>query len=174
MTRQAIQPLVNTYRMIVALLVVSTALGGSPPESSSEAKKDKTEPGAGTKDDEQARREAEQVVRGLELEILSDEKWTKVERIEKPLLFYSEPTRHNDRGSLWGWGQKGRPLALLELWRGAKNRTMWAFAICNTSGGKLRARRADAPWWRANDSAAELKDVPGAAAPSAEAPLRQR
>jgi hypothetical protein len=173
MTRQAIQPPVKTCR-IVALLVVSTALAGSPPGSSSEAKKDKSERGAGTNADEAIRREAERVVRGIDVEIRSDDKWTKVERIENPLLFYGDPTRNNDRGSVWGWGPKGRPLALLELFQGANDRTKWTFAICNTSGGKLRARRAGAPWWGENDSAAELKDIPGASAPAAEAPLRQR
>jgi len=174
MTRQAMQPPVKTYRTIAALLVVATALLVLPPGSFSEEKKDKTEPEAGKKTDKQIRREAEQVIRGIDLEILRDDKWTKVERIEKPLLFYGDATRHNDRGSVWGWGPKGRPLALLELFQNPDNRTIWTFALCNTSGGKLRARRADAPWWQANDSAAELKDIPGAAAPSAEAPVRQR
>jgi hypothetical protein len=159
---------------MVALLAVSTALVGSPSEPPSETKKDKTEPGAEKKAAEQARREAEEVVRGIEVEILSDEKWIKVERIEKPLLFYSEPTRNNDRGSLWGWGKKGRPGALLELFQDPNVRTRWVFALSNTSGGKLRARRAGAPWWSENDSASELKDIPGAPAPAAEALLRQR
>jgi hypothetical protein len=160
--------------MIVALLIVSTAVGGSPQAPSSEAKRDKTEPAAGTKADEQARQEAEQVFRGIDLEILSDDKWTKVERIEKPLLFYSDPTRNDDRGSVWGWGPKGRPVALLELYQKLDDRTRWVFVICNTSGGKLRANRTGSPWWRENDSAAELKDIPGASAPLAEAPQRQR
>jgi hypothetical protein len=106
--------------------------------------------------------------------MLSDDTWTRVPRIEKPLLFYDEPTRNNDRGSVWGWGTKGRPFALLELFQGQKDRTTWVFAICNTSGGKLRARRGGDPWWRENDSAAELKDIPRAPAPAADAPLRQR
>src|SRR5205085_1769530 len=38
----------------------------------------------------------------------------------------------------------------------------------------LRARRGGEPWWRENDSAAELKDVPGAPAPAADAAGRQR
>jgi hypothetical protein len=174
MRRQAIQPSVKTYWMIVALLVVSTALGGSPQGPSSAAKKDKAGSEAGTKADEQARREAERVIRGIELEIQSDDKWTKVERIEKPLLFYEEPTRNNDRGSLWGWAQKGRPLALLELYQDSNVRMRWVFAVCNTSGGKLRAKRAGAPWWRENDSSTHFKDIPGASPPAAEAPLRQR
>src|SRR6516164_7311486 len=166
MTRQAMQLSIKLYRTIVALLVVSTALV-SLQGASSEEKKDKTEPGTGKNANEQIRREAEQVVRGIDLEILSDDKWIKVERIEKPLLFYSEPTRNNDRGSVWGWGPKGRPVALLELFQDTFNRTRWVFAVCNTSGRKLRARRAGAPWWQENASATELKDVPGAPAPAA-------
>jgi hypothetical protein len=158
----------------VALLIVTTVLGGSPQEPPAEAKKDKAAPADREKADEQARRQAEQLVRGIEVEMLTDDKWTKVEPIEKPLLFYEEPTRQNDRGSVWGWGKKGRPVALLELFRGANDRTNWTFAICNTSGGKLRARRGDAPFWGENESVSELKDIPGAPAPAAEAALRQR
>jgi hypothetical protein len=174
MMRQAIQPSIKICWIIVALLVVSTTLRSSPQEPTAAAKKDKTRPEAGKNADEQARREAERVIRGIELDIQSDDKWTKVERIEKPLLFYEEPTRNNDRGSLWGWAQKGRPLALLELYQDSNVRTRWVFAVCNTSGGKLRARRSGAPWWRANDSVIQFKDIPGASAPAAEAPLRQR
>lgn len=167
MTRSAIQICSSAYLMIVALLVVSTALAEPPQQPQSEK-------GAGPDADEEIRREAEKVVSQIDLEVLRDDKWTKVERIEKPLLFYGDHTRDNDRGSVWGWGRKGRPLALLELFQSVNDRTKWAFAACNTSGGKLRATRAGAPWWRENDSAAELKDIPGAPAPSAEAPQRQR
>jgi hypothetical protein len=160
--------------LVGLLLIVSTALVGSLPGSPPEEKNDKTEPGAEKNADEQLRREAEQVFRAIDLEILNDDKWIKVERIEKPLLFYTEPTRNNDRGSVWGWVQKGRPVALLELFQDTNVRTRWVFAICNTSGGKLRARRGDALWWRENDSEAELKDIPGASAPAAEARVRQR
>jgi len=73
-----------------------------------------------------------------------------------------------------GWGTKGRPVAVLELYQNLDNRTIWAFAVCNTSGAKLRASRSDAAWWLANDSASELKDIPGAPAPSADAAVRQR
>jgi hypothetical protein len=174
MMRQTLQSPVAICLGTAALLVVSTALVGSTPGASAQEKKDKAATEAEKSADERIRREAEQLIRGIEMQIRSDDKWIKVERIEKPLLFYIEPTRNNDRGSVWGWAQKGRPVAVLELWQSTNVRTRWWFAICNTSGGKLRARRAGAPWWQENDSIAELKDIPGAPPPAAKTPLRQR
>jgi hypothetical protein len=159
---------------VAIALLVAAAMAGSSAGPSQEAKKDKTDQAAGADANKEVRRVTEKVVREIEIELRSDDKWTKIERIEEPLLFYGEPTRDNDRGSVWGWGRKGRPVALLELWQNPEQRAIWRFAICNTSGGKLRARHAGAPWWDTNDSAVELKDIPGAPAPAAEAALRQR
>jgi hypothetical protein len=168
MTRRAI-PIPASASLAIALLVAlaAAATPADPPKADDKAEK-------GTDADEQYRREAEKVVGGIELEVLAGDKWVKVKRVEKPLLYYGDPTRNNDRGSVWAWGEKGRPVAVLELYRGANDRTKWACAICNTSGGKVRASRGGAAWWRANESASELKDVPGAPAPAAEAPQRQR
>ena len=160
--------------VLLTLLAASTAVVSSPPGPPPEANKDKTEPGAEAEADKPGRREAEQVVRSIDVEVLRDDQWTGVERLENPLLFYGDPTRNNDRGSVWAWGAEGRPLALLELFQDPNDRTKWVCALCNTSGGKVRASRAGAPWWRANDSAAEVKDVPGAPAPSAEVAPRER
>jgi hypothetical protein len=159
--------------MILALLVVS-AVSADPPKEPPEAKKDKSEKGTGAEADEQYRREAERLVSGIEVEVLNDDKWSKVERIDKPLLYYGDSTRDNDRGSVWGWGQKGRPVALVELYQNISDRTKWVYAICNTSGKRLRASRGGEPWWRENDSASQLKDLPGAPAPAADSSQRQR
>jgi hypothetical protein len=175
MTCQTLKPPVKIYLTIAALLAVSTALVGSPPEPPPAEKKRKAAPEAEKNAQEQIRREAEEVIHAIDLEILrEDDKWTKVERIDKPLLYYGDLTRQNDRGSVWGWHQKGRPVAVIELYQDLDNRRRWVFAICNTSGGKLRARHADTPWWLENESATELKDIPGAPAPAAEASVRQR
>ncbi|MDB5306178.1 MAG: hypothetical protein JWO38_380 [Gemmataceae bacterium] len=170
MTPQAIRIPLYACLMTAALLCGSAA----PSDPPQDAKKDTPEKGTGADADENYRPAVERVVGGIELEVLRDDKWATVKRIEKPLLYYGDPTRDNDRGSLWAWGEKGRPVALLELYQGVNDRTKWAFAVCNTSGGKLRASRGGDPWWRENDSASELKDIPGAPAPAADAPLRER
>jgi hypothetical protein len=174
MRQEPIRSPIYRYLALVVLLAASTALVGSPSQLPSESKKEQTDQSAESRANEQIRREAERVVRNIEIEILSDDKWTKAPRIKDPLLYYGDPTRHNDRGSVWAWGHKGRPVALLEIFRGAALRSHWTFVISNTSGGKLRARYADAPWWDENDSAAELKDIPGVPAPAADVSLRQR
>lgn len=56
--------------VLLTLLAASTAVVSSPPGPPSEANKDKTEPGAEAETDKQGRREAEQVVRSIKVEIL--------------------------------------------------------------------------------------------------------
>src|SRR5947209_16195214 len=103
-----------------ALSVAPTDGPGQPPERTSEIRK-----------------AAEQLVDGLELESLQGETWVRAKRIDRPLLLYSDDTRADDRGSLWAWGDKGRPLATLEMFQKATSRTVWTINICNTSGGRL-------------------------------------
>jgi hypothetical protein len=152
--------------MTAALVVVAAA--------PADPQKDGPEKKTATESDEQYKREAERLVNGIEVQTLHEDAWVKVERIDKPLLYYGDATRENDRGSVWGWGPKGRPVVLMELYQNTTDRTKWVYAICNTSGKKLRARRGGDSWWRENDSASELMDIPGAPAPAADAALRQR
>src|SRR4051794_10917896 len=70
------------------------------------------------------RKAAEQLVDGLELESLQGETWVKAKRIDRPLLLYNDDTRGDDRGFLWGWGDKGRPLATLEMFQKVNNRAI--------------------------------------------------
>jgi hypothetical protein len=159
-----------SIRVLVAAVLVASAGMAQPLPQEPKAKRDKN----GTEADEEYRHEAEKLMKGIELEAFADDKWSKVKRNDKPLLYYGDPTRENDRGSLWAWGDKGRPVATLELYQNVADRKKWAFAICNTSGGKLRASRAGAAWWRENESESQLKEIPGAPVPSADPTQRQR
>ncbi len=157
---------------IATLWITSTALpvaAQEPPPKGADPKPEKQ-----LSDEEKAtRRAAEELVKTIDVEIQYDDKWTKVKRVEKPLLYFSDNTRDHERGSLWAWGDKGRPAAVLELFQNVgKNR--WEFGITNTSGAKLRASRGGELWWMENESDVVLKDIPQAPIPAAEAPQRQR
>jgi hypothetical protein len=120
------------------------------------------------------RKAAELLVDSVELESFRGEAWVKVKRIDQPLLRFSDETRADDQGSLWAWGDKGRPVALFEIFQKATTRHVWTTGICNTSGGKLRASRTGAPWWLENDSDIAFKEVPAAPLVAADTALRQR
>jgi hypothetical protein len=175
MTHLRIPILLGTHLVGIALLLASGASWGYPQNPPPDGKKDQPEKETPATDAEkETRRVSEQLISGIDLEILTDDKWIKVKRIEKPLLLYGDYTRENDRGSLWGWGEKGRPVALLELFQDTSNRTKWIFCISNTSGRTLRATRGGVPWWKENDSDVELKSLPQAPTPAADAMQRQR
>jgi hypothetical protein len=120
------------------------------------------------------RKAAAQLVDSLDLESLQGEAWVKVKRIDQPLLRFSDETRADDQGSLWAWGDKGRPVALFEIFQKATTRHVWTAGMCNTSSGKLRAGRAGAPWWLENDSDIAFKDVPSAPPVAPESAVRKR
>jgi hypothetical protein len=120
------------------------------------------------------RKAAEQLVDSIQLESLRGETWVKAKRIDRPLLFYTDPTRDDDSGFLWAWGDKGRPLAVAEMFQKTTNRFVWDIHIGNTSGGKLRAGRRGAPWWLENDSDIAFNDLPAAPSVGGEPALRQR
>jgi hypothetical protein len=158
--------------LVAAALTAGWAASDEPPKAQPDPKNDKAAKGA--ESDDQYRKAAEKIISSIDMEMLVNEKWVKVKRVEKPLLYYGDPTRDNDRGSLWGWGEKGRPVALLELYQNVNDRTKWVYALCNTSGGMLRAKREGEYWWRANESASDLKDIPGAPIAAGDAAQRQR
>jgi hypothetical protein len=108
--RRTKQLLVFSGLIVLALLYLGTA--SADPRRDDE-KKDKAEKGTESDSDEEYRREAEKLADSIEIEVFKGDIWCKAKRIEKPLLFYGDPTRNNDRGSVWGWGEKGRPVALV-------------------------------------------------------------
>jgi hypothetical protein len=70
---------------------------------------------------ESAREAAEQIKaarsNAATISIQDIESGSEIERVEDPVLQYTEPVRGSVYGTLWVWGQKGRPAAVLELIR---------------------------------------------------------
>ncbi len=164
----------KTLLVIATVTIVSTAFPVASQLPPPDGAKPKSEKEAELSAEEEAtRRAAEKLVGTIEVEIQNDDKWTKVKRIDKPLLLFGDATREYVGGSFWAWGEKGRPVAVLELFRNAGMKR-WTFGLTNTSGGKVRASRAGEPWWIDNDSDVVLKDVPQAPAPAADTAQRQR
>src|SRR5262245_3435935 len=114
--------------LLFVVVLVTAALADPPPGPKKERADKEASPGS----EADVQRAAEQILSGIEIEVLTDGKWSAVKRIEKPLLFYGDPTRGNDRGSIWAWGEKGRPQAIVEAFQSTTDRTGWVLTMCNT------------------------------------------
>src|SRR5262245_8052840 len=112
----------------VALLATSATARQEPPE----AKQNEPQKEAGHDD-------GERLFKKIDVEVQLEDGWVKAERIAKSLLLYGDPTRNHDRGSIWGWGEKGRPVVLVELFQHPDDRSRWVYVLCNTSGRRVRA-----------------------------------
>lgn len=85
--------------------------------------------------------------------------WASVGRMAEPALYYGDPTRNNSNGSVWIWGDSGRPASIMELYQPSDRPDDWVFVVNNLSGGTVRAHRKEQPWWRENESAIEWKTI---------------
>ncbi len=109
----------------------------------------------------------------IEMQRLVGEIWVPAALTRQPILRFEELSRDNSTGSVWIWGEAGRPAAIIELYQPAQKPEDWVYVVNNLSGGTVRARRESSLWWQQNDSAVEMKPVPNTPAP-AMAPTTRR
>lgn len=119
-----------------------------------------------TADDEAAalKAKAATLAGQIDLQSLKNGEWADVARLEGSVLSYGDPTRSNSNGSVWVWGEAGRPLAIMELYQPATRPDDWVYVLCNISGGDLRANRNEQSWWSVNSSDIATNPLEGAPA----------
>jgi hypothetical protein len=120
---------------------------------------------------------AADIVGKIEVETLVGKNWVPQPMHKKPLLILSDPTRFDARGTVWAWGDKGRPAVINEIfYEPAKNKDtgFWIIVSYNASETKLKATREGRSWWIENNSTLKFKDLPGGPEPAASTGGRQR
>ena len=87
---------------------------------------------------------AKQYMQGFELRLAAGDK-RELMLSESPLLVFGDPTRANENGTVWIWGE-GRPAAFLEVYHitGIKNR--WFHAVTLTGSQTVVMKRAGFTW----------------------------
>jgi hypothetical protein len=92
--------------------------------------------------------------------------------IEKPALSYTDPARKNSDGSVWVWPAKGRPRAIVELFRSNLD-VQWLHAIALTSDELVELDIPNGQQWRPKSSGLTWTTLPDPVSESAPARLRQ-
>jgi beta-lactamase regulating signal transducer with metallopeptidase domain len=116
---------------------------------------------------------------------ISDGTRAPLELAPAPLLRYRDPERAYCEDTLWAWGRKGRPAALLTLMQfpppsplpspppagegkgeGAGGNRPWAYELVSLSDGPLAVEAPDGWKWAPRRSSLELHALPQAPAPA--------
>lgn len=84
----------------------------------------------------------------------------KLDLHEKPALTYTDPARRNSDGSVWLWPSKGRPRAVVELFRSQLD-IQWLHAITLTSDDLVELDISNGQQWRPKSSGLKWAEVVG-------------
>jgi len=72
----------------------------------------------------------------------------EVKLYPRPLLTYGDSARSNKDGTLWAFGDTGRPLAILELYQGNETNTRWTHAVTLTGNVTVTMKTPVAAVWK--------------------------
>lgn len=135
---------------------------------------DKTESDA-DKPDRQAQLAAmRRVATGLAVSIRGETS-RDVEMIREPLFRFNDPARDFSDGSIWGFGSKGRPVALLSLSLHPLNGGLgWLYEINSLAGPPIEAKIPGMPNWSTRKPGLEFSELPGAPKPAEKEAGRNR
>ena len=170
-------PRFSTHRLrfphlaFVAVLAVS----GLMPVAVAVADEQKAE-SSGDAPDREAQLAAMRKIAGGVKMTVGDEEPREVEMIPEPLFRFNDSARDFSDGSIWGFGSKGRPQAILSLSLHPYNadRLGWLYEINSLTSLPIEARFAGPQTWSTQKPGLEFKDLPGAPAGAAKEAGRNR
>jgi hypothetical protein len=117
--------------------------------------------GEDARDDEAATKQrARKLADEFQVERRSGDEWIAAERVADPVLSFGDATRNNSNGSVWLWGNKGRPAAVMEVYRMTDKPDDWLFVVNNTSAATIQSTHRNSQWWQPNESDLEMKRIP--------------
>jgi hypothetical protein len=89
----------------------------------------------------------------------------QVELIPDPLLRFNDPTRDRHDGTVWAWGQRGRPIAVLTLELNP-HRDVWYYELVSLSTDSIAATQGDRWRWSPQEPGLDLQVFRHAPAPA--------
>jgi hypothetical protein len=86
----------------------------------------------------------------------------------EPLLHYGDPDRHIVEGTLWAWGERGRPPAVmkLEYRRFTTDQKLWAVGVSALSPKRVEVELRDGETWVSRQPGLQPRPLPDAPAPA--------
>jgi hypothetical protein len=97
-------------------------------------------------------------------------------QLGEPLMRYSDIAREIYDSTLWAWGERGRPAALMkvEYYPQAPGGPHWLYGMVSLSPHRITAERSEGWQWTAEKAGLELQSLSDAPAPAENAAERLR
>ena len=115
-----------------------------------------------------------QLAQAVKVLRITDQGDVPAEPLRGPLLRMSDTSRGIVDGSIWMWGQKGRPDVVLQLWTHDPREAIWGYAFSSLSTNRVTAQ-GDGNWkWAPTRPGLQPKPFPKGPTPATEKRARMR
>lgn len=91
--------------------------------------------------------------------------------VQEPILRFSDPARTFSDGTIWAFGDKGRPFALATVER---YEAYWSYELISLTEGPVSGTHSDGVRWRPTTPGLVLKPLPDGKPPADDGPARLR
>lgn len=88
-----------------------------------------------------------------------------IERVEHPILRYGAPLWGGHHGTMWIWGKRGRPVAVLEMSQ-LMEHGVWYQSLHATTAAPIQMTMATGETWTPKSSNVKFLPLPGAPSPA--------
>ena len=99
------------------------------------------------------------------LRIQHAESKAEIERVEHPVLRFTAPLWGGHHGTVWIWGKRGRPVAVLEMFR-QPDGLVWNQAFHSTSDVPIKLTAANGATWTPQANSLKIQRLPDAPTPA--------
>jgi hypothetical protein len=154
---------------VLASAIVMAALAGVTRLNPSRAEAD-DKPNEGAKADRKAERlqAMQKIAEAIRVESLRDDGTEKIGLVESARFRFTTPEINVRDATVWLWGTRGRPVALLTLsagWADKDKPGTWSYELTSLSPRKLLVTSDDGWQWSPKEAGLDFKPLPGAQVP---------
>src|SRR5436190_16023641 len=105
---------------------------------------------------------------------LASDPEAQIEIVDHPVLTFGDSARSNQNGSVWVFGKKGRPAAIIELYKGSQATDRWVHAATLTGAERIVMKTPLSGQWKPDKLQIEPTAIVDAPPPEAKAAQRLR
>jgi hypothetical protein len=108
------------------------------------------------------------IAKSIQIYEIAGGKWSQAQLADEPVLRYTDVTRKQHDSTIWVWGTKGRPSAMVavEYYPERPRDPKWLYEIASLSTSRIAVERGSDLSWTAREPGLNIRRLNGAPAPA--------